>query len=122
MSFSALANTTYIVEVFGAYQSAATTTGISLALSVPTGAEVIGQNIVSTSATALGGTQQLASATTTGATTGVATANTNTPIRSKWIVRVNETAGTVQLRQRSEIAGSNSVLKANLTAMGRRAI
>lgn len=120
--FTGDANTTYIVEVMGAYQAAATTTGIALALDVPAGAQIIGQNITNTSATALGGAEQLADATTTGATSGVRAINTNTPITAKWLVRINATAGTVQLMQRSEIAASNTVLKADITAMGRRAI
>lgn len=122
MSFSALANTKYLVTVNGAYQTAATTTGISLALDIPTGATIIGQNVMSTSATALGGTEQLADATTTGATTGVRAINTNTPIQSFWIVSVGGTAGTIQLMQRSEIAASNTVLQATLTVMGYRTI
>jgi len=122
LSFTADPNTTYLVEVFGAYQTAATTTGIGLALDVPAGAEIIGINVAAVSATALGGTEQLADATTTGATTGVRAANTNTPVWAKWVVRVNATGGTVQLMQRSEVAASNTVLKANLTAMGRRVI
>lgn len=122
MSFSALANTKYLITLNGAYQTAATTTGISLALDVPTGATIIGQNIVSTSATALGGTEQIADATTTGATTGVRAINTNTPIQCFWIVSVGGTAGTIQLMQRSEIAASNTVLQATLTIMGYRTI
>jgi len=122
LSFSALANTKYLITLNGAYQTAATTTGISLALDIPTGATIIGQNIVSTSATALGGTEQLADATTTGATTGVRAINTNTPIQSFWIVSVGGTAGTIQLMQRSEIAASNTVLQATLTVMGYRTI
>jgi hypothetical protein len=122
MSFSALANTKYLVTVNGAYQTAATTTGISLALDIPTGATIIGQNIMSTSATALGGTEQLADATTTGATTGVRAINTNTPIQSFWIVSVGGTAGTIQLMQRSEVAASNTVLQSTLTVMGYRTI
>jgi hypothetical protein len=122
MSFSALANTKYLVTLNGAYQTAATTTGISLALDIPTGATIIGQNVVSTSASALGGTEQLADATTTGASTGVRAINTNTPIHSFWIVSVGGTAGTIQLMQRSEIAASNTVLQATLTVMGYRTV
>jgi len=122
VSGSALANTKYLVTVNGAYQTAATTTGISLALDIPTGATIIGQNIMSTSATALGGTEQLADATTTGATTGVRAINTNTPIQSFWIVSVGGTAGTIQLMQRSEVAASNTVLQSTLTVMGYRTI
>lgn len=121
MSFAALANTTYLVEVIGAYQTAATTTGIGLALDIPSGS-VVGMNIVSTSATALGGVEQIADAATTGATTGVRAANTNTPITARWVVAIGATPGTVQLMQRSEIAASNTVLQANLTIMGSRVV
>lgn len=122
LSFSALANTKYLITLNGAYQTAATTTGIGLALDIPTGATIIGNNIVLTSATALGGTEQIADATTTGATTGVRALNTNTPIQCFWIVSVGGTAGTIQLMQRSEIAASNTVLQATLTVMGYRTI
>ena len=121
MSFTATANTTYLVELIGAYQTAATTTGIGLALDIPSGS-VIGINIVTPTATTVGGAEQIADATTTGATTGVRTANTNTPITARWVVAVGATGGTVQLMQRSEVATSNTVLQANLTILGRRTI
>lgn len=120
LSHAVEANKTYMLELFGAYQTAATTTGIALALDVPVGASVIGINIVAVSATALGGAEQTADATTTGATTGVRAANANTPILCRWIVANGANAGTVQLMQRSEVAASNTVLKAGLTAFGIR--
>lgn len=122
MSFSGTANTTYLVELVGAYQTAAVTTGIGLAFDIPADAEIIGINFVATTATSLGGTEQIADAATTGATTGVRAVTTNTPIVASWVIRFNATSGTAQLTQRSEIAASNTVLKANLTAMGRRVI
>lgn len=121
MSFTALADTTYLVVLDGAFQTAATTTGIGLALSIPSGS-IIGQVVANTSATALGGNEQIATGTTTGATTGVRAINTNTPITGRWIIAVGGTGGTVQLRQRSEIAGSNTVLQPVLTVMGWRIV
>lgn len=121
MSFTAVANTTYLVQVFGAYQTAATTTGIGLTLDIPSGT-IIGQDIVSTSATALGGTEIIAGNASTGATTGVRAANTNTPIQAFFVVAVGVTGGTVWLKQRSEVAASNTVLQANITIMGYRTI
>jgi hypothetical protein len=121
LSFTAAANTTYLVELVGAFTSAATTTGIALALDIPSGS-VVGQLIHSTSATALGGTEQIADNATTGATAGVRAANSNVPITARFIVAVGATAGTVQLQFRSEIAGSAVTMKAALTAMGRRVI
>lgn len=121
MSFSGAANTRYLVKLNGAYQTAATITGIGLALDIPSGS-VIGMNIVATSATALGGTEQIADGTTTGATIGVRAATTNTPIIAEWVVVIGATPGTIQLMQRSEIAASNTILQANLTIMGYRII
>jgi hypothetical protein len=121
LSFNGLANTSYLVEVIGTFQSAATTTGIALALDIPSGS-VTGQIIHSTSATALGGTEQIADNASTGATTGVRAAATNAPILASFIVAIGTTAGPVQLQFRSEIAASAVTMKANLTAMGRRII
>lgn len=122
MSFAAEANKLYRIEVFGAYSTPATTTGIALALDVPAGASLVGQVVVNVNATGLGGTEQIADATTTGKTTGVRAANTNTPISAVWHVQMGATPGTIQLMQASEVASSATVLKANLTVMSRRAI
>ena len=121
MSFGVAANTIYEVEAFGAYKTAANTTGIALALNIPSGS-VVGLNVVSTSATALGGAQQIASGTTTGATTGVATANTNTPILCNWLIAIGGTGGTVHLRARSEVANSAVTLVGGLFMLKRRAL
>jgi hypothetical protein len=121
MSFTASANTTYLVRVFGAYQTAATTTGIGLTLDIPSGS-IVGQVVVNTSATALGGVEVIADAASTGASTGVRAINTNTPISAFFVVAVGVTGGTIQLMQRSEIAASNTVLQANLTILGYRTI
>lgn len=121
MSFTASANTTYIVDLLGAYQTSATTTGIAVALDIPSGS-VIGFNLVSTSATAMGGTEQIADAATTGATTGVRASGVNTPIEARWVIAVGVTGGTIALQMRSEVAGTSAILKAALTVMGYRAI
>jgi hypothetical protein len=121
LSFTASANTTYLVELIGAFQSAATTTGIALALDIPSGS-VAGLLLHPTSALAIGGTEQIADNATTGATTGVRAANTNVPATARFVVAVGATGGTVQLQFRSEVAASAVTMKANLTAMGWRAI
>ena len=121
LSFAAAANTMYLVELIGTFQSAAATTGIALALDIPSGA-VSGMTVHPASATTLTGTEQIADAVTTGATTGVRAAATNIPIRANFIVSVGATAGPVQLLFRSEIAASAVTLKAGLTAMGCRII
>jgi hypothetical protein len=121
LSFNALANTTYLVELIGAFQSAAATTGIALALDIPSGL-VAGQIIHPTSATTIGGTEQIADNATTGATAGVRAANTNIPIMARWTIAIGATGGPVQLQLRSEVAGSAVTMKAGLTALGRRII
>lgn len=121
LSFTAIANTTYLVEVVGTFQAAATTTGIALALDIPSGA-IAGQTIHPTTATSIGGTEQIIDAATTGATTGVRAANANVPIRASFIIAIGATGGTIQLQFRSEIAASAVTMKAGLTAMGRRVI
>lgn len=121
MSFTAAANTTYLVEVIGTFQSAATTTGLALALDIPSGS-VSGIHFHPVSATGLNSTEQIADNATTGATTGVRAAATNVPLRASFIVAVGATGGAVQLQFRSEIAASAVTMKAALTAMGRRII
>lgn len=121
MSFPAAANATYEVELIGAFQSAATTTGIGAALDIPSGS-VIGMVAANTSATAVGGTEQVADNATTGATTGVRATSTNTPIWCRWIVAVGATAGDVVLNIKSEIASSAVTLKATLSVLKARRI
>lgn len=121
LSFTALANTTYLVELVGAFTSAATTTGIAVALDIPSGT-VSGFAEHPVSATALGSVEQIADNATTGATTGVRAATALTPIRGKWIVAVGDTGGPVALTYRSEVAASAVVLKGGLTALGNRVI
>ncbi len=121
LSFAALANTTYLVDVMGTFQSAANTTGIALALSIPSGSvSGFAEHPISTTGGNIN--EQIATAATTGATTGVRAATTNVPIVGKWIVTVGATAGTVQLQFRSEIAASAVTMKAGVTAIGRRVI
>jgi hypothetical protein len=121
LTFTALANTTYIVRLNGTFQAAATTTGIAMALDIPSGA-VSGTWYHNTSATATGAGEQIADNATTGVTTGVRAAATNVPIGGEWIVAIGATGGTVTLTFRSEVAASAVTLKANLTALGARAI
>ena len=120
LSFTAAANTTYIVELVGAFQSAATTTGIALAL--PAGAGVAGLAQHAISLTALGPVEQIAAGASVGVTSGVRAAATNIPISGRWIVQAGATGGTVQLQFRSEIAASTVTMRAGLTALGFRVI
>lgn len=121
LSFVAAANSSYLVDVVGAFQSAATTTGIALALDIPSGS-VVGQLLANISTTGVGANEQIADNATTGATAGVRVAATNAPLTARFVIAVGATGGTVQLQFRSEVAGSAVTMKANLTAMGRRTI
>jgi hypothetical protein len=121
LSFTAAANTTYVVELLGAFTSAATTAGMAAALDIPSGS-VVGQGYHPVSATASGSFEQIADNATTGATAGVRAAATLVPVGAQWIVAVGATGGTVQLTFRSEVAGQAIVLKANLTALRSRPI
>lgn len=113
MSFTALADTVYEIEIFGAMQSAATTTGIGVAFKIPSGT-VDGMTIVPNSTTSIQAAMQRADDAIAAPTTAVATAAVNWPIFGKYLVAVGATGGAVQLRQRSEVAGSNATLMAGL--------
>lgn len=116
MSCSVDANTSYEVTLTGTFQTAATTTGIGLALNIPSGG-VSGQVFTPTSTTAVINVLQTADDALIAVSTGVAAANTNYPISGKWLVKVDSSGGTIQLRQRSEIATSNTVLKAGTASI-----
>lgn len=121
LSFTGAANTTYIVDFMGTFQSAATTTGIAVALDIPSGT-ISAFYEHATSLTGSAPIEQIADAATIGRTSGVRAANTNVPIVGKVIIAIGGTGGTVQLQFRSEIASSAITMKAALTAMGWRAI
>lgn len=109
-SFTAAADTTYVVEVYGTFQSSSTTTGIGIGLNIPSGA-ITGGALVSLTAATSNFVQQNTNNAILANNTGVAAANTNYPIIGSWLVRVEATGGTVQLRYRSETA-ANTTLKA----------
>ena len=121
LSFTAAANTTYVVKVIGAFQSAATTTGIAAALDIPSGS-VIGQITANISAIAINALEQIADDATTGVSTAARAVSTNTPIVGEFVVAVGATGGPVTLRFRSEVASSAVTMKAGLTVLGYRAI
>lgn len=116
LAFPAAPNTLYEVEVFGAFRSAAATTGIALALDIPSGT-VIGLGTHTLTAATLSGFEQNADATATGVTTGVRALNVNVPIRFQALVNVGSTGGTVQLMMRSEVASSAVTLQAGTTIL-----
>lgn len=121
VSFTGLANTKYEVEIFGAFQSAATTTGIGLGLDIPSGS-VIGHAWHNVSTTALSSNEAIADNAVTGATTGVRVINLNVPITGHFLVSLGVTGGTVQLVARSEIASSAVTLQGGLFYLKYRSI
>lgn len=110
------ANTSYIIELIGSFTSAATTTGIGLALNVGgTVTRITGLAEHAVSATALGSCSQEANNAVTGATTGVrAIAPAANFIAGKWFVQMGGTGGNAQLMCRSEIAASAVTLQAGM--------
>ena len=116
MLFTALALTKYHVEVFGAYKSAATTTGMALALDIPSGS-VVGMGVTPISNTAPGSFAQITDATQGSATAGVVTANANTPLFAQFIVSAGASGGPVQLMARSEVAASAITFVGGLLVM-----
>lgn len=121
LGFTAAANTAYLVEVLGTFQTAANTTGVALALDIPSGS-VSGIMLHMASTTGVTGSEQVADSATAAASSGARAATTNTPMLARFIVAVGAVAGPVQLQFRSEVAASAVTLKAGLTAMGRRII
>jgi hypothetical protein len=121
MSFIANAGATYLVDLFGTAVSAASTTGMAVALDIPSGT-VIGQMGQATLGGTMAAIEQNADATTSGATSGVRLTAANVPVTARFLVSAGGTGGPVTLMMRSEVAGSTVTLKGGLTAMGYRAV
>jgi RsiW-degrading membrane proteinase PrsW (M82 family) len=121
LSFTAVANKTYVVRLIGSFTAAATTTGIGLQLVIPSGT-VFGQAVhQATTTQTLTGHEQVASGATPQSSSGVRAAATATPIFAEWIIEIGATGGTVTLQFKSEVASSAVVLK-KPTALGYLAI
>lgn len=115
MSLALAANTDYIIEVVGSFQSAATTTGMAMALNIGgTVTRIAGMVEHPVSATAPGTCSQEANNAVTGATTGVRATGVAVFLNGKWFVRMGATGGNAQLLARSEIASSAITLHAGL--------
>ncbi len=117
LAIALAANSTYTIDAKVMFQTAATATGIRLTQTVPTGATVVAQWNTPTSLTARTLANQRA-ADSGAATTGVDVANANTLASGSILVITGATAGNLQIRFASEVAGSNAVVKAgsNLVA------
>jgi hypothetical protein len=119
LSFTAEANTSYVVRLYGFATFASAVTGIGLALDVPNDASVVTGRVTnqigSQTLSSMQQVQDNAIAGTTG-TNGIGTSGNPAPaittyIDGVWIV-TTATGGTVQLRLRSELAASNVTVKA----------
>ena len=117
LAIALAANSTYTIDAKVMFQTAATATGIRLTQTAPAGATVVAQWNTPTSLTARTLANQRA-ADTGAATTGVDVANANTLACGSLLVMTGATAGNLQIRFASEVAGSNAVVKAgsNLVA------
>lgn len=111
------ANATYLIEALLTFQSAATTTGIKLGFSIPTGAEISGLFLHNITANTLEGSYNILTESGKGVTSGVLVANENVPIQGRWLVKTAATAGNAQLQFRSEVATSAVTLKAGLSVL-----
>lgn len=111
LSFTAEANSVYLVEVIGTFRVAVSSTGIGIALNIPSGAVQGLGTFTSNQAAQFQGVQQVADDALLTITQGVDAANTDYPFHARFLVSIEGSGGTVQLRQKSEVA-SNSVLRA----------
>lgn len=116
-SVALTANSTYAVEAKVMFQTAATTTGIRLTQTIPTGATVVAQWNTPTSLTASTLANQRA-ANAGAASTAIDAANANTLASGSLLVITGGTAGNLQIRFASEVSASGVVVKAgsNLVA------
>lgn len=120
MSFAALANSIYIVELTGSFNTAVAATGIGLALNIPSGAvHGIAQAITVNSSTVIEPIGQQSDDAVM-ATTSTGGSGSAYPIIGRWVVAVGGTAGTIQLRQKSEVAASDTTLRANTVLSWRK--
>ena len=111
LAIALAANSTYAVDARVMFQTAATTTGIRLTQTVPTGTTVVAQWNTPTSLTASTQANQR-SIDTGAATTAIDTANANTLACAELLIITGVTAGNLQIRFASEVAASNAVIKA----------
>lgn len=104
--FSFLANSTYIIEVFGIMQSPANTTGYGLQFDTSVAVTTIAFTFVHQLANAgtMTGGSSIADDASVGLSSGVPTNAVNVPLYGSGILRSGANAGTAQLRLRSEVA------------------
>jgi hypothetical protein len=115
------ANATYTVDCFVTFQSAATTTGLNLGFTSPTGCspmvEIVVPIVSTAAATALRTTFPNAASTTSGNVigTGVTAINSNHTARISGIVKNGATAGNFQIQFATEVNASAVTLQIGST-------
>lgn len=115
------ANTTYRVDCFVTFQSAATTTGMNFGFTSPTGTVCMLEVVVPITSTAAASQLRTifpnAAATNTGSVlgTGVTAINSNHTARFSGIVRVNATGGTFAAQYATEVNASAITIPAGST-------
>ena len=123
-----VANAVYEVTCFVTFQSAATTTGLNLGFTSPTGTicqlEVTVPIVSSAAASALRVTFPNAAATNTGNVrgTGVTASNSDHTARILGLVHVGATAGNFQVQFASEVSASAVTLQIGSALMMRRVL
>ncbi len=112
------ANSTYLLDCFVTFQSAATTTGLGLGYTSPADCRVMAEIVVPITSTAAASQLRTifpnaATAANTGTVlgTGVTAINSNHTARISGIIRTGATAGNFQVQARSEVAASNITLQ-----------
>lgn len=112
-SFNFDANSRYVVECMGSYQTAASTTGLGIKLfTTDANSSLIGKLEVFTANNTSSGLFQ-ATTSTTLTTTGVPAANADTVLEGKWVLATGETTGSAILQLKSEVANSLVTISAN---------
>lgn len=111
------ANSVYAIDGLITFQSAALTTGIALALTLPAGASISGGYQHNVSANMLEGSYNIASGAVKGNTSGVLVINENVPITGRWLITTSATPGDAQLQFRTAVALSSVTLKAGLSVL-----
>lgn len=113
-----VANGVYRIDCFVTFQSAATTTGLNLGLSTPTGARNMVEIVVPITSTAAASQLRTtfpnaAVATTAGSVlgTGVTAASSNHTARISGIIRNGATAGNCQIQFATEVSASAVTLQ-----------
>lgn len=111
MTFSLAANTNYVYEFFVRYQTAATTTGIALALDGPASPVfVIGNFVTQTAAATIGGAR-FTGINSTAAASGVTGIATDELAYLTGIYMNGANAGTMQLVFTTEVSGSAATIR-----------